>query len=63
MSPPPTCPSCSRQSLTRHCPPTNPRSWDACTDPGCKAIVDRVTGRHSHPVTTKCNACATGQSP
>lgn len=58
MSKPPTCPSCGKQTLDRHCPPTNPTcTWDACVEQTCKATVDRVTGKHSHPVTTQCNTC------
>lgn len=58
MSQPPTCPACGNQSLTHHCPPTNPTcSWDSCTNPACKACIDRVTGQHSHPFLTTCKTC------
>lgn len=44
----------------RHCPPTNPTcTWDACIEQTCKATVDRVTGKHSHPLVSQCQACGT----
>jgi len=58
MSPATTCPSCGGQTLARHCPPTNATCpWDQCVNPDCKAAVDRVTGKHSHPVVHECLAC------
>lgn len=60
MSKPPTCPSCGKQTLDRHCPPTNTTChWDQCVNPACKAAVDRVTGKHSHPLVSQCQACGT----
>lgn len=56
----PTCPACGRPTLQRHCPATNPGCpWDYCTDPDCRATVDRVTGRHSHPIHDACATCGT----
>ena len=58
MSGPPTCPSCGKKTLTRHCPSTNPTcTLDACVEQTCKATVDRVTGKHSHPLGSQCNTC------
>lgn len=59
MSPPPTCPFCGSSSLRRHCPPMNPTcTWDCCVHPACKAAVDRVTGKHTHPGNgTSCKTC------
>lgn len=58
MSAPPTCPSCGKQTLSRHCPPTNTTChWDSCINPECKAAIDRVTGKHSHPLVSTCKAC------
>ncbi len=58
MSKPPTCPACGQHTLTRHCPETNTTcTWDACVNPACRAAVDRVTGKHSHPLVSTCKAC------
>lgn len=58
MSSTPTCPACGTASLTRHCPPTNPTcTWDSCVNQACKAAVDRVTGKHSHPIASDCKTC------
>lgn len=58
MSPQPTCPACGGKTRTRHCPNTNPTcTWDSCVNPACKASIDRVTGKHSHPLTDQCQTC------
>lgn len=58
MSRPPSCPSCGKQTLGRHCPATNPNChWDQCVNHECKATVDRVTGKHSHPLVNQCSTC------
>lgn len=56
MGKPPTCPACGQAALYRHCPATNPNcAWDSCTS--CKSNVNRVTGRHDHPIVDNCRTC------
>ena len=56
--PAPKCPVCAQHTLQRHCPETNTTcTWDGCVNPGCKANVDRITGKHSHHNTDYCATC------